>query len=55
MPPEDVGAGTANALLGEIAQSGVVDSSHQGLLFLFCALCPQDVSKVYVGNSTQFL
>jgi len=29
MPPEDIGVGTANALLGEIAQSGVVDSTHQ--------------------------
>ncbi|KAG5017031.1 hypothetical protein JHK85_023167 [Glycine max] len=35
MPPEDVGAGTANALLGEIAQSGVVDSSHQRRIYKF--------------------
>ncbi|OIW20645.1 hypothetical protein TanjilG_18583 [Lupinus angustifolius] len=49
-PPEDVGHEIANVLLGEIAQSGVVDSTHQGLLFLLCALCPQDVSKVRVGK-----
>lgn len=54
MPPEDIGVGTANALLGEIAQSGVVDSTHQGLLFLLCALCPQDVSKVRVGKLSQY-
>ncbi|TQD98437.1 hypothetical protein C1H46_016038 [Malus baccata] len=50
MPPEDVGVQIANVLLGEIEQGGVVDSTHQGLLFLLCALCPQDVSKVRVGK-----
>ncbi|KAM2930152.1 hypothetical protein COP2_037210 [Malus domestica] len=50
MPPEDVGMQIANILLGEIEQGGVVDSTHQGLLFLLCALCPQDVSKVRVGK-----
>ncbi|KAM1138303.1 hypothetical protein ACFX14_036089 [Malus domestica] len=50
MPPEDVGVQIANILLGEIEQGGVVDSTHQGLLFLLCALCPQDVSKVRVGK-----
>jgi RNA 3'-terminal phosphate cyclase len=29
MPPEDIGEGIANVLLGEIAQSGVVDSTYQ--------------------------
>ncbi|XP_058735987.1 probable RNA 3'-terminal phosphate cyclase-like protein [Vicia villosa] len=54
MPPEDIGEGIANALLEEIGQSGVVDSSYQGLLFLLCALCPQDFSKVRVGKLTQY-
>ncbi|KAI8541608.1 hypothetical protein RHMOL_Rhmol08G0075200 [Rhododendron molle] len=49
MPPEDVGEQIASGLLGEIEQGGVVDSTHQGLLFLLCALCPQDVSKIRVG------
>ncbi|XP_027345268.1 probable RNA 3'-terminal phosphate cyclase-like protein [Abrus precatorius] len=53
MPPEDIGEGIANVLLGEIAQCGVVDSTHQGLLFLLCALCPQDVSKIRVGKLSQ--
>ncbi|KAK7255787.1 hypothetical protein RIF29_29207 [Crotalaria pallida] len=49
--PENVGQGVVNVLLGEIAQSGVVDSTHQGLLFLLCALGPAgDVSKVRVGK-----
>lgn len=29
MPPEDIGEGMAKVLLGEIAQSGVVDSTYQ--------------------------
>ncbi|XP_076947820.1 putative RNA 3'-terminal phosphate cyclase-like protein [Bidens hawaiensis] len=50
MPPEEVGEEIAYLLLGEIEQGGVTDSTHQGLLFLLCALCPQDVSKVRVGK-----
>lgn len=50
MPPEEVGEQIASVLLGEIEQGGVVDSTHQGLLFLLCALCPQDVSKIRVGK-----
>ncbi|KAD6796691.1 hypothetical protein E3N88_07587 [Mikania micrantha] len=50
MPPEEVGEEIASLLLAEIEQGGVVDSTHQGLLFLLCALCPQDVSKVRVGK-----
>ncbi|GAB2294412.1 hypothetical protein Dimus_028620 [Dionaea muscipula] len=53
-PPEDVGEQIASMLLGEIEQGGVVDSSHQGLLFLLCALCPQDVSKVRVGKLSPY-
>lgn len=54
MPPEDVGEHMASVLLGEIEQGGVVDSTHQGLLFLLCALCPQDVSKVRVGKLSPY-
>ncbi|KAG6585410.1 probable RNA 3'-terminal phosphate cyclase-like protein [Cucurbita moschata] len=53
-PPEDIGEQMAYALLGEINQGGVVDSTHQGLLFLLCALCPADVSKVRVGKLTPY-
>ncbi|MQL80330.1 hypothetical protein Taro_012755 [Colocasia esculenta] len=53
-PPEDFGVQVASMLLGEIEQGGVVDSTHQGLLFLLCALCPQDVSKVRVGKLTPY-
>ncbi|GAB4842281.1 hypothetical protein Ancab_012250 [Ancistrocladus abbreviatus] len=53
-PPEDVGEQTASVLLEEIEQGGVVDSTHQGLLFLLCALCPQDVSKIRVGRLSPY-
>ncbi|CAA0828446.1 Probable RNA 3-terminal phosphate cyclase-like protein [Striga hermonthica] len=53
-PPGDIGENIASALLGEIEQGGVVDSTHQGLLFLLCALCPQDVSKVRVGKLSPY-
>uniref|UniRef100_A0A2P2K6G0 Uncharacterized protein MANES_04G047600 n=3 Tax=Rhizophora mucronata TaxID=61149 RepID=A0A2P2K6G0_RHIMU len=54
MPPEDIGEQIASVLLEEIEQGGVVDSTHQGLLFLLCALCPQDVSKVRVGKLSPY-
>ncbi|KAL3629313.1 hypothetical protein CASFOL_026535 [Castilleja foliolosa] len=53
-PPGDVGEKIASALLAEIEQGGVVDSTHQGLLFILCALCPQDVSKVRVGKLSPY-
>lgn len=54
LPPEDVGVQVASILLEEIEQRGVVDSTHQGLLFLLCALCPEDFSKVRVGKLTPY-
>ncbi|XP_021847617.1 probable RNA 3'-terminal phosphate cyclase-like protein [Spinacia oleracea] len=53
-PPADVGVEIASALLGEIEQGGVVDSTHQGLLYILCALCPQDVSKIRVGKLSPY-
>ncbi|CAL5407202.1 unnamed protein product [Camellia sinensis] len=53
MPPVDVGEQIASILLGKI-ERGVVDSTHQGLLFILCALCPQDVSKVRVGKLSPY-
>lgn len=41
-------------LLEEIKQGGVVDSTHQGLLFLLCALCPEDVLKVRVEKLSTY-
>lgn len=52
--PEDLGSQASRMLLKEIRQGGVVDSSHQGLLFLLCALCPEDVCKVRVGKLSPY-
>ncbi|KMT11218.1 hypothetical protein BVRB_5g110520 [Beta vulgaris subsp. vulgaris] len=49
-----VGVQIASALLAEIEQGGVVDSTHQGLLYVLCALCPQDVSKIRVGKLSPY-
>ncbi|GLJ45219.1 hypothetical protein SUGI_0951760 [Cryptomeria japonica] len=54
MLPEDIGSQGAMMLLEEIKKGGVVDSTHQGLLFLLCALCPEDVSKVRVGKLSAY-
>lgn len=51
--PEDVGTHCAKMLLDEIKRGGCVDSSHQGLMFLFMALTPEDVSKVRVGKLSE--
>ncbi|KAI9194499.1 hypothetical protein LWI28_006558 [Acer negundo] len=37
-----------------IEQGGVVDSTHQGLLFLLCALSEPDVSKIRVGKLSAY-
>ncbi|KFK26342.1 hypothetical protein AALP_AA8G235200 [Arabis alpina] len=50
LPAEDTGVQIASWLLHEVEKGGVVDSTHQGLLFILCALCQQDVSKVRVGT-----
>eukprot|EP00262_Sarcandra_glabra_P021850 TRINITY_DN9406_c1_g1_i1.p1 TRINITY_DN9406_c1_g1~~TRINITY_DN9406_c1_g1_i1.p1 ORF type:complete len:382 (+),score=54.65 TRINITY_DN9406_c1_g1_i1:151-1296(+) len=54
IPPEEIGIQVASMLLGEIEQGGVVDSTHQGLLFLLCALCPPDFSKIRVGKLSPY-
>eukprot|EP00246_Nothoceros_aenigmaticus_P007369 TRINITY_DN21114_c0_g1_i1.p1 TRINITY_DN21114_c0_g1~~TRINITY_DN21114_c0_g1_i1.p1 ORF type:complete len:340 (+),score=40.22 TRINITY_DN21114_c0_g1_i1:53-1021(+) len=52
--PEDVGSKAAFLLLEAVKRGGVVDSTHQGLLFLLCALCPEDVSKVRVSKLSPY-
>ncbi|WMV35843.1 hypothetical protein MTR67_029228 [Solanum verrucosum] len=54
IPAEEVGEQIASALLEERKQWGVVDSTHQGLLFLLCALCLKDVSEVRVGKLSPY-
>lgn len=51
--PEDVGVHAAKLLCEEIKRGGCIDSSHQGFMFLFMALTPEDVSKVRVGKLSE--
>lgn len=50
--PEDLGVLVSRLLCDEIAQSGCIDSAHQGLVFLLMALCPEDVSTIRTGKLT---
>ncbi len=46
MVPEDIGQTAAQLLLEEVARGGVVDSTHQGLLLLLCAVGPEEINQV---------
>ena len=50
--PEDVGKEGACLLLEEVSKGGVVDSSHQGMLLLLCALGPEEINEVRLGPLT---
>lgn len=49
MPPEDVGEQMAYALLGEIEQGGVVDSTHQVCLCLAHFILSSTLSELTSG------
>jgi hypothetical protein len=48
--PEDMGSEAAVLLLDEIARGGCIDTSAQPLVLTLMALCPEDVSRVRVGQ-----
>jgi hypothetical protein len=48
--PEDLGSSAASLLLDEIGRGGCIDSSLQPLVFTLMALCPEDVSRVRIGQ-----
>ncbi|KAK9918153.1 hypothetical protein WJX75_001749 [Coccomyxa subellipsoidea] len=50
--PEDIGRITAHALFEEISRGGICDSTHQGLVLLFCALGPEELNEVRLGPLT---
>lgn len=52
--PEDVGQAAAEALCAEVSQGGWVDSSHQGLVLLLMTLCPEDVSRIKIGQLSDY-
>lgn len=52
--PEDAGRRAAHLLLEEINRGGVVDSTHQGLVLMLCALGPEEVNEVRLGPLTPY-
>ncbi len=50
--PEEVGLAASAALLEQIRDGGTVDATHQPLMLLLMALCPEDVSRVRTGPLT---
>ncbi|CAG8492721.1 11135_t:CDS:2 [Scutellospora calospora] len=52
--PEDIGKRTARLLLSEIRKGGCIGSSNQWLVLLLMVLCPEDVSKIRLGQITAF-
>ena len=52
--PEDVATEACHALCEEIKKGGCVDTCNQGLVLLFMALSPEDVSKVRFGKLTPY-
>jgi RNA 3'-terminal phosphate cyclase-like protein len=47
-----VGLAASAALLEQIRDGGTVDATHQPLMLLLMALCPEDVSRVRTGPLT---
>jgi RNA 3'-terminal phosphate cyclase-like protein len=52
--PEDVGRQAACMLLEEVSKGGVVDTSHQGLLLLLCAVGPEEINEARLGPLTPY-
>lgn len=50
MVPEDMGKEAAGLLLNEISRGGCIDSTAQSLIFTLMVLCPEDVSRVRIGE-----
>lgn len=49
MVPEEVGQLAAARLLEEVGRGGVVDTAHQSLVLLLCALGPDELNQVRCG------
>lgn len=52
--PEDLGKKAAYALLEEISRGGVVDSTHQALVLIACAIGPEEINEVRLGPLTPY-
>lgn len=54
MTAEDVGLLASKILLREVSKGGCVDTTSQWLNLLLMVLCPEDVSKIRIGQLTPF-
>ncbi|CDH54147.1 18s rrna biogenesis protein [Lichtheimia corymbifera JMRC:FSU:9682] len=54
MTAEDVGLLASKILLREVSRGGCVDTTSQWLNLLLMVLCPEDVSKIRIGQLTPF-
>ena len=52
--PEDLGIQCAQLFAEEVSRGGCVDTSHQTLMFMLMTLCPEDVSRVRVGQLSPY-
>lgn len=52
--PEDLGTSTARLLLEEVGKGGCIDTAHQPIALLLMALGPEDVSRVRIGQLSQY-
>lgn len=50
---EDMSIRTAKRLLKQISIGGIVDQSHQWMVLMMMALCPEDLSSVVLGPLTK--
>lgn len=50
---EEFGEYVSKLLLQEISYGGTVDTSLQGIILIFMALCPEDVSRIRLGRISQ--
>lgn len=52
--PETLGRLCAKQLCEEVAAGGYCDSAHQSLVLFLMAVCPEDVSRVRLGQLTPY-
>lgn len=52
--PEDLGVRAAALLLDEIRKGGCVDTSCQSIALLLMCLGPEDISRIRIGNLSQY-
>jgi RNA 3'-terminal phosphate cyclase-like protein len=52
--PEDLGVRAAAMLLDEVRKGGCIDTGVQSIAFLLMCLGPEDVSRIRIGNLSQY-